>query len=71
MHWILVVGILTNHYPSFERCNAERLGLIEAGNKVGICRDVTLIKPKQPSKAFMEGFKQEMSKPEVIEGQDI
>lgn len=71
MHWILVVGILTNHYPSLERCNAERLGLIEAGNKVGVCRDVTLIKPKQPSKAFIDGFKEEMEKPEQTMEQDI
>lgn len=74
MHYILIIGALTLHYPSLERCEVVRQGYVQAGNKVSDCIDQTLIKPRQESpsvKAFKQGWKKEMAKPEQPMEQDI
>lgn len=68
MHYILIIGALTMHYPSLERCDAMRQGYVQAGNQVSECIDMTLIKPHKESpsvKAFKQGWKEEMAKPET------
>ena len=65
MHYILIIGLLTTHHPSLASCEASRQGYMQAGNQVSECVDQTLIKPESASiKAFKQGWKEEMDKPE-------
>jgi hypothetical protein len=78
MHYILILGLLTTHYPSLASCEASRQGYMQSGQQVSECIDKTLIppvgyklKPTASIKAFKQGWKEEMAKPEIEEGQDI
>ena len=70
MHYILIIGALTMHYPSLTSCETSRQGYVQAGNQVSECIDKTLIKPSS-TEAFRRGWKEEMAKPEQLMEQDI
>lgn len=85
MHYILIIGIISLPFSTYEDC------LVEQAIRGGVCieksygtsqtpeqaqksvdryLDLPLLTNenlRQPSKAFIDGFKEEMAKPEVIE----